>query len=146
MQEAADTWFGYPEQKHHMHLSQAYMLVGDTGSAYQAQEEALALTDSPSVTARALPAVDTAKCLRVDGDPTGAAEMAPGVWERLPAAYREGLIRSRTETLHRQLTGRPHALLGEARPFSPPHDRHRTPGNRLQQARRVSKQLQIFET
>ncbi|MEV7183406.1 transcriptional regulator [Kitasatospora sp. NPDC093102] len=112
--EAADTWFGYPEQKHHVHLSQAYTLLGDTGSAYQAQEDALALTDSPSVMVRALLAVDTAACLHVDGDPTGAAEMASGVWERLPATYREGLIRSRTETLHRQLTGRPYVLLGEA--------------------------------
>ncbi|MGW2372089.1 hypothetical protein [Kitasatospora sp. NPDC001683] len=97
-----------------MHLSQAYTLLGDTGSAHQAQEDALALTDSPSVMVRALLAVDTAACLHVDGDPSGAAEMASGVWERLPATYREGLIRSRAETLHRRLTGRPYALLGEA--------------------------------
>jgi hypothetical protein len=85
--ESADTWFGYPPQKHHVHLSQAYTLLGDTGAAYAAQDEALALTDSPSVMVRALLAMDTAACLRVDGDPTAAADMAAGIFERLPASY-----------------------------------------------------------
>jgi transcriptional regulator with XRE-family HTH domain len=112
--EAADTWFGYPEQKHHIHLSQAYTLLGDTAAGYRAQENALALTDSPSVMSRALLAMDTAACLGVDGDHAGAADMAAGIWDRLPAAYREGLIRSRAEALHQRLSGRPHAMLGEA--------------------------------
>ncbi|WP_256177918.1 transcriptional regulator [Kitasatospora aureofaciens] len=112
--ETADTWFGYPEQKHHVHLSQAYTLLGDSGPAYAAQDQALDLTDSPSVMARALLAMDTAACLRVDGDHAGAAEMAAGVWERLPNGYREGLIRSRAELLHKKLTGRGHLMLGEA--------------------------------
>ncbi|MGW8768254.1 transcriptional regulator [Streptomyces sp. NPDC055815] len=113
-QEAADTWFGYPGQKHHVHLSQAYTLLGDTSAAYAAQENALELTTSPSVMTRALLAMDTAACLRADGDPTAAAEMAAGVLDRLPAPYREGLIRSRAEALHRQLTGRSRDHLGQA--------------------------------
>lgn len=111
--ESADTWFGYPLQKHHVHLSQAYTLLGDTGAAYTAQDDALDLTDSPSVMTRALIAMDTAACLRVEGNPSSAAEMATGVWERLPESYRGGLIRSRAEVLHRALTGRPRAQFGE---------------------------------
>lgn len=112
--EAADTWFGYPGQKHFVHLSQAYTLLGDTQSAYAAQDEALYLTDSPSVMTRALIAMDTAACLRTDGDPTAAAEMAAAVYDRLPAAYRQGLIRSRAEALHHQLDGRARDHLGQA--------------------------------
>ncbi|MFJ4186786.1 helix-turn-helix domain-containing protein [Kitasatospora sp. NPDC089509] len=112
--ESADTWFGYCEQKHFVHLSQAYLLLGDSDRACAAQEEALHLTDSPSVMTRALLAMDTAACLRIDGDQTGAAEMASGVWDRLPSGYREGLIRSRAELLHRQLTGRARTFLGDA--------------------------------
>ncbi|MFB6532069.1 hypothetical protein [Streptomyces sp. NPDC056399] len=63
---------------------------------------------------RALLAMDTAACLREDGDPTAAAEMAAGVLTRLPGPYRDGLVRSRADALHRQLTGRPHDHLGQA--------------------------------
>lgn len=112
--ESADTWFGYCEQKHFVHLSQAYLLLGDSSHSYAAQENALDLTDSPSVMTRALLAMDTAACLRVDGDQTGAAEMAVGIWDRLPSGYREGLIRSRAELLHQQLAGRARTTLGEA--------------------------------
>lgn len=110
----ADTWFGYPEQKHLVHLSQAYTLLGNTTAAYQAQDQALALTASPSVMTRALLAMDTAACLRADGDPSAAAEMAARIFGQLPGPYREGLIRTRATTLHRTLTGRPQDLLGQA--------------------------------
>ncbi|MFE5614166.1 transcriptional regulator [Streptomyces sp. NPDC056524] len=113
-QEAADTWFGYPGQKHFVHLSQAYTLLGDTKAAYEAQDEALALTASPSVMTRALIAMDTAACLRSDGDPTAAADMAAGVFEQLPSSYRQGLIKSRAETLLQRLQGRAHGQLGDA--------------------------------
>ncbi|MFF2926630.1 transcriptional regulator, partial [Streptomyces celluloflavus] len=112
--EAADTWFGYPAQKHFVHLSQAYTLLGDTEAAYAAQDDALDLTDSPSVMTRALIAMDTAACLRLDGDPSSSAEMAAGIFDRLPAPYRDGLIRSRAEVLHQALGGRPRDLLGQA--------------------------------
>jgi hypothetical protein len=112
--EAADTWFGYPPQKHHVHLSQAYTLLGDTRAAYAVQDDALALTTSPSVMTRALVAMDTAACLRVDGDPGAAADMAVRVYDRLPAAYRSGLVHSRAQLLHRHLDGAPRQLLGDA--------------------------------
>ncbi|MGA5643320.1 transcriptional regulator [Streptomyces cinereoruber] len=112
--EEADTWFGYPAQKHFVHLSQAYTLLGDTEAAYSAQDDALYLTTSPSVMTRALIAMDTAACLRLDGDAAMAAEMAAGVFDRLPVPYRVGLVRSRAEALRQALDGQPRALLGQA--------------------------------
>ncbi|MEU3668362.1 hypothetical protein [Streptomyces virginiae] len=112
--ESADTWFGYPPQRHHVHLSQAYTLLGDTRAVYRAQDQALALTVSPSVMTRALIAMGTAGCLRVDGDPGAAAEMAAAVYDRLPPAYRSGLVHSRAQLLHRHLDGALRRLLGDA--------------------------------
>ncbi|MFF4699985.1 helix-turn-helix domain-containing protein [Streptomyces chattanoogensis] len=113
-QESADTWFGYPRQKHAVHLSQVYTLLGDTHAAYAAQDDALDLTDSPSVMTRALIAMDAAACCLAEGEPTAAADMAASVFDRLPASYRQGLIRSRAENLLRQLNGRPHDHLRDA--------------------------------
>ncbi|MFJ3520691.1 MULTISPECIES: hypothetical protein [unclassified Streptomyces] len=97
-----------------MHLSQAYTLLGDTRAAYRAQDDALDLTSSPSVMTRALIAMDTAACLRVDGDPSAAEAMAAAVYDRLPPAYRSGLVHSRAQLLHRNLDGAPRRLLGDA--------------------------------
>ncbi|WP_162498494.1 hypothetical protein [Streptomyces sp. Sge12] len=72
-------------------------------AAYRAQDDVLALTSSPSGMPRALVAMDTAACLRLDGDPTAAAEMAAAVYDRLPPAYRGGLVHSRAQFLHRHL-------------------------------------------
>ncbi|GGS29482.1 hypothetical protein Snoj_25880 [Streptomyces nojiriensis] len=112
--ESADTWFGYPARKHAVHLSRAYTLLGDTRAAYRAQDEALTLTSSPSVMTRAPVAMDTAACLRVDGDPGAAATMAAAIYDRLPPAYRSGLVHSRAQRLHRHLSGAPRRLLGDA--------------------------------
>jgi hypothetical protein len=108
--QAADTWFGYPPQKHHVHLSQAFTLLGRTREAYAEQEAALALTRSPSVMTRALLEMDAAACLNVDGDSSAATGKAAAVWQRLPHAYRNGLVRTRAEALHRALpeAARPH--------------------------------------
>ncbi|WP_433916913.1 helix-turn-helix domain-containing protein [Streptomyces sp. NBC_01744] len=111
--DSNDTWFGYPLQKHHVHLSQAYTLLGNVTAAYGAQRSALELTGAPSVMSRALLGMDTALCLRIEGDPGAAADMAVETFERLPASYRTGLVRSRAEGLHIQLTGRHRARLGE---------------------------------
>ncbi|MFF3753738.1 transcriptional regulator [Streptomyces sp. NPDC002018] len=112
--QAADTWFGYPLQKHHVHLSQAFTLMGRTREAYAEQEAALALTRSPSVMTRALLEMDAATCLHADGDPAAAADRAVSVWERLPDAYRDGLVRSRAEALRLVLPGTARTRLGEA--------------------------------
>ncbi|HSA48638.1 MAG TPA: hypothetical protein VLH10_00800 [Yinghuangia sp.] len=88
--------------------------MGRTREAYAEREAALALTGSPSVMTRALLAMDAATCLRADGDHTAAANMAANVWQQLPEAYRDGLVRSRAEALHEALSGHAHAQLGEA--------------------------------
>ncbi|MFE3629096.1 hypothetical protein [Streptomyces goshikiensis] len=63
---------------------------------------------------RALIAMDTAACLRVDGHPSAAAEMAAAIYDRLPPAYRSGLVHSRAQLLHRHLDSAPRRLLGDA--------------------------------
>jgi hypothetical protein len=50
--EEAESWFGYPAQKHFVHLSQAYTLIGDAEAACSAKDDALGLTASPSVMTR----------------------------------------------------------------------------------------------
>ncbi|MEW9521236.1 hypothetical protein [Streptomyces tubercidicus] len=52
---------------------------------------------------RALLAMDAATCLKVDGDDSAAADAAADVWQLLPLAYRDGLIRSRADALHQSL-------------------------------------------
>ncbi|MFK0222987.1 hypothetical protein ACIQWN_32980 [Streptomyces vinaceus] len=89
-------------------------MLGDTRAAYRAQDDALARTTSPSVMTRALIAMDTAACLRVDGDPGEAAAMTTAVSDRLPRAYRIGLVHSRAQLLHQHLDGAPRRLLGDA--------------------------------
>ncbi|WP_331730504.1 helix-turn-helix domain-containing protein [Streptomyces sp. NBC_01174] len=112
--ETADTWVGYPMQKHFVHLSQAYTLLGDSSSAYAAQSDARALTSSPSVMTRALLTMDMAACLKADGDVGMAASTAAEAFAELPDSYRTGLVRSRATALHRQLSGRPRDRLGQA--------------------------------
>ncbi|WP_234477622.1 transcriptional regulator [Streptomyces sp. MBT65] len=109
----ADTWFGYPPQKHSVHLSQAFTLLGETKQAHAEQEAALTLTTSPSVMTRALLALDAAQCLHTDRDPQGAADMATEVWRQLPEGFRTGLVHTRADTLCGSLTGRPREQLSE---------------------------------
>jgi hypothetical protein len=110
----SDTWTGYPLQKHHVHLSQAYTLLGDIRAAYAAQAAALALTRSASVMTRALLAIDTATCLQHDGEPAEAARTATTAWQQLAPEHRCGLVRSRIEALHRTLPHGPREQLAEA--------------------------------
>ncbi|TQF07196.1 transcriptional regulator [Kitasatospora acidiphila] len=111
--QAADTWFGYPAQKHHVHMSQALTLLGRTRDARAEQDAALVLTRAPSIMTHALLKLDAATCLGMDGDHGGAADLAMMVWQQLPDAYREGLVRSRAEALHRTLDGPAHRRLGD---------------------------------
>ncbi|MFJ2868008.1 hypothetical protein [Kitasatospora sp. NPDC087314] len=97
-----------------VHLSQAFTLMGRTREANAEREAALVLTRSPSVVTRALLTMDTATCLSIDGEPAAAADMAVGVWQELSAAFRDGLVRSRAEALHRILAGPAHDQLGES--------------------------------
>ncbi|MCM2390236.1 hypothetical protein [Streptomyces albipurpureus] len=102
-QQHADTWFGYPMQKHFVHMSQALTVLGETDRAYQAQTRARELSRSPSLMTRALIAIDQASCRAQDGEPVEAAQIAAQAYGRLPTAYRTGLTRTRAKALHRSL-------------------------------------------
>ncbi len=102
----ADTWFGYPEQKHHVHMSQALTLLGQTTRAYAAQDQALRLSRSPSLMTRALVAIDGAACRAHDGETEEAARIAAQTYSELPAAYRSGLTRTRALALYHSLPHR----------------------------------------
>ncbi|MFE3018261.1 hypothetical protein [Streptomyces sp. NPDC059256] len=102
-QQRADTWFGYPMQKHFVHTSQALTVLGETERAYQAQARALELSRAPSLMTRALIAIDRASCRAQDGEPVEAARLAAEAYGGLPDTYRTGLTRTRTRALHRSL-------------------------------------------
>ncbi|MDT0342908.1 helix-turn-helix domain-containing protein [Streptomyces litchfieldiae] len=101
--QRAHTWFGYPEQKHHVHLSQALTLLGETRRAYEQQERALALSKSPSVMTRALVAIDRASCLATDGEWDEAARVAAEAFGQLPPSYRKGLTHARAQTVYQSV-------------------------------------------
>jgi hypothetical protein len=108
-QQASNTWTGYPEQKHHVHLSQALTLLGDTRRAYATQARALELSRSPSLMTRALITIDRATCLAHDGEPGKAARLAAQAYGELPASYRTGLTKTRVMSLYRTLRATPGA-------------------------------------
>ncbi|MFF5720220.1 hypothetical protein [Streptomyces buecherae] len=102
-QQAADTWFGYPHQKHHVHMSQALTLLGQSKRAYATQERALELSRAPSLMTRALISIDRASCRAHDGEPEEAARIAGQAYAGLPTSYRGGLTRTRALALYRAL-------------------------------------------
>ncbi|ONK15468.1 hypothetical protein [Streptomyces sp. MP131-18] len=113
--QAADTWLGYPEQKHHVHLSQALTLLGETRRAYASQDRALQLSRRPSVMTRSLIALDRAACLAHNGERGEAARIAGRAYGELPAAHRQGLTRARARSVYEAVSGNPDAqLLREA--------------------------------
>lgn len=85
-----------------------------TRDAYAEQDSAVALTEAPSVMARALIAIGRAVCVRADGDPAVAAGLAVNVWRQLPSPCRDGLVRTGVESLCECLPGRPGDTLREA--------------------------------
>jgi tetratricopeptide (TPR) repeat protein len=108
-EQSGNTWFGYPEQKHHVHLSQALTLLGETQRAYAEQTRALELSRSPSVMTRALIAIDRAACLASDGESEEAARVAAQAYGELPPSYRSGLTHSRTQALYQSVRTTPAA-------------------------------------
>jgi transcriptional regulator with XRE-family HTH domain len=108
-EQAANTWFGYPEQKHHVHLSQALTLLGETQRAYAEQDRALELSRSPSVMTRALIAIDRASCLASEGELEEAACVATEAYGQLPTSYRGGLTRARAQAVYQSVRRVPSA-------------------------------------
>ncbi len=103
--QSVSSWFGYPEQKHRVHLSQALTILGETQRAYAEQERALELSASPSVMTRALIAIDRASCLAKDGEPEEAARVAADAYDELPPSYRSGLTLARAFAVYRSVRG-----------------------------------------
>lgn len=105
--DRADSWFGYPPQKHHVHLSQALTLLGETRRAYAQQDRALELSRSPSVMTRGLIAFDRASCLAQDGETEEAVSVAADAFEALPPSYRDGLTHARATAVLRLVSRTP---------------------------------------
>lgn len=97
--ETVDTWMGYPEQKHHVHRSQALTALADTTAARESQQAGLRLASAGGMT-RPLLLLDGAMCVLRDGDPVGACEAAAEVLRAAPARFRDGLVLRRARELH----------------------------------------------
>lgn len=102
--DGADTWYGYPEHKHHVHASQALTRLGDTARAGEAQRAAAALSRPSSHMTGALLGLDRAVCLRHQGDVDAGCRVAVQVLTAAPAAYRGGLVHERAVELLGVLT------------------------------------------
>lgn len=102
-EQRADTWFGYCEEKHHVHLSQALTHLGETRRAFASQERALELCSASSRMAPALLRLDRAMCLRGEGEVEGACDTAARVLKGLPAEHRQGLTLLRAKEVYRSV-------------------------------------------
>ncbi|MGW0431165.1 hypothetical protein ACWDV4_01245 [Micromonospora sp. NPDC003197] len=101
--ERADTWFGFSEQKYHVHLSHALTALGETSRARESQAHALALSAPTSNLTRILLRLDAATCQHRDGDTIAACQAATAALIDVPARYRIGLTHSRAIDLYRSI-------------------------------------------
>lgn len=102
-EQAADTWYGYPPVKHHVHASHALMLAGASGPAGAAQDQALALSRPTSWMTRTLLELDRAACLVHDGEAEAGAARAATALSLLPPASRCGVVLARARTVRDML-------------------------------------------
>ncbi|MGK5728940.1 hypothetical protein [Streptomyces sp. URMC 124] len=109
-EEQADTWFGLPEAKIHVHLSQALLHLGETRRARESQERALELCSATSRISPALLKLDRALCLHREGDAEGACQQAVSVMQDLPEEYHKGLLLERAREVHRRVPSRQRTL------------------------------------
>lgn len=109
-EEQADTWFGLPEQKIHVHLSQALLHLGETRRARESQDRALELCSPTSRLSPALLRLDRALCLHREGDAEAACQQAVAVVQDLPEEYHKGLLLERAREVHRWVPSRQRAL------------------------------------
>ncbi|WP_030570387.1 hypothetical protein [Streptomyces aureocirculatus] len=113
----ADTWLTHGEQKHHVHLSHAFTVLGDTRRARQSQERALELSAPTSTMTRSLLTIDGAACFHHDGDTEQACRRTIAVLDSLSDAYRSGLVHQRAMNLYHSIPDRHHheAVVDELR-------------------------------
>ncbi|MEV4869614.1 helix-turn-helix domain-containing protein [Streptomyces syringium] len=110
-EQRADTWFGYCEEKHHIHLSQALTHLGETRRAFASQERALELCSPSSRMAPALLRLDRALCLSKEGEVEGACGTAAGVLRGLPSEHRRGLTLIRAKEVYRSVPSQQRRLV-----------------------------------
>ncbi|MFE2640100.1 hypothetical protein ACFXKF_36050 [Streptomyces scopuliridis] len=106
--QRADTWFGYGEQKEHVHLSHALTTLGSTRRARESQTRALELSSPTSSMTRGLLRLDAATCWHRDGDTEQACRAATAALADLLPGWRTGLTRTRAVELYRMIPAQDH--------------------------------------
>ncbi|MDX3131403.1 hypothetical protein PV367_16830 [Streptomyces europaeiscabiei] len=106
--EQSDTWLTYGEQKHFVHVSNAYTTLADTRRARESQQRALELSKPTSTMTRTLLNIDTAACAHHDGDTEQACHRAVAALTALPDDYRTGLVRRRALDLYEAIPAQHH--------------------------------------
>ncbi len=91
--------FGYNEAQLRFHESNALTHLGDTKTAWRAQERALALAAPYDYTDRSLTQLDRATCLVHEGDFPGAAAYATETLAALTKGHRRGIIANRARSI-----------------------------------------------
>lgn len=108
--DAADTWYGYPLQKHLVHASHALTIAGLTAEATQMQADADRLSKPTSWMTKTLIGLDRARCMVRDGDPERGAARAAQALRALPPEYRSGLIATRAVKVSQAIPPRARVL------------------------------------
>ena len=104
------TAFGYTESQLRFHESNALTHLGDTRTAYAAQDRALALVAPADFTDSTLVQLDRAVCFLVDGNVNDAAECALDGMQTLTGGQRKGIITGRARELFAAIPGRARSL------------------------------------
>jgi transcriptional regulator with XRE-family HTH domain len=94
-----DSAFGYDEGQLRFHQGNAYTHLGDTASAWQAQQRALELCSPTDFMDRAFTGLDRASCLVSDGDVSAGLAYAVEVVSDLDDQQRAGIISLRGRQL-----------------------------------------------
>jgi tetratricopeptide (TPR) repeat protein len=93
--EMAASAFGYNEAQLRFHEGSLYTHLGDTDSAWRAQQRALEIIPAADYTDRVLTCLDRAICLAQIGDGRAAISYAAGVLSPLTEDQRAGIISGR---------------------------------------------------
>lgn len=110
MERAEPSAFTYNEAQLRFHESNALTHLGDTKSAWQAQDRALDLVAPSDFMDRAFTELDRAMCLAVDDDAASAASHARDTLLRLSTAERQGIISGRAQQILGVLPSRQRTL------------------------------------
>jgi hypothetical protein len=102
--------FGYNEAQLRFHESNALTHLGDTKTAWTAQQRALELVPAGDFMDRTFTQLDRAMCLASDGDVSGATSYALETLLDLTEQQRQGIISARARQLVDALPRQRHTL------------------------------------